>query len=320
MNRLISHIEFLLHEHNCVIIPDLGGFVVNTIHSKSDGLAMFYPPVSELVFNRELTYNDGLLAESYMGVYDLTFEAAMWKINEDVSLIKQQLRDSQNVDLGKLGSFSIINNVFTYKPGSFERPAYFGLTRSKLMPLMQIQSPVVNSKKVVVKQRRLRTSEIAVVAAVFLALMMFVMPMSDKAINRQSAKISYGTEWLKSKNKSDVSGQLAKDSDVDVVAASVDSSALVETVAPTASNVEEIAEEDLPRYYIVMGVFEINSGAERLVGVLKDKGLTDTGLIKRPGRYDVYAASFVNEESAKEYLKEIHKQFPTHSDAWILKR
>ena len=77
MNRLVTHIEFLLHEHNCVIIPDLGGFVVNTTNSQRDGIALFYPPSCELVFNRELTYNDGLLAESYMKAYDLTFEASM---------------------------------------------------------------------------------------------------------------------------------------------------------------------------------------------------------------------------------------------------
>ena len=303
-----------------MIIPDLGGFVVNTIHSKRDGLATFYPPACELVFNRELTYNDGLLAESYMSIYDLTFEAAMWKINEDVSLIKQQLRDLHNVDLGKLGSFSINeNNVFAYKSGSFVRPAYFGLTKASLKPLMQVQKPVAIVPKVADKSKRLRYAGVAAVAAVFLTLMMFVFPMSDTTIDRQSAKISYETEWFKSNNKSASSGELAVNDDV-VAEAIVPESVANEDVAPKDIDVDEIVVEDLPRYYVVMGVFEINSGAERLVDILKDKGLTETDLIKRPGRYDVYAASFVNEESAKEYLKEIHRQFPAHSDAWILKR
>ena len=42
MNEMVSHIEFLLHEHNCVIIPDFGGFVVNTQPSRRDGVSSFY--------------------------------------------------------------------------------------------------------------------------------------------------------------------------------------------------------------------------------------------------------------------------------------
>src|SRR5690554_3462285 len=51
MNQLIYHIEFLLHEHNCVIIPDLGGFVINAIQSSRDSNNALMPPSCELVFN-----------------------------------------------------------------------------------------------------------------------------------------------------------------------------------------------------------------------------------------------------------------------------
>lgn len=47
MNRLVSHIEFLLHHHNCVIIPDFGGFVVNAVHSREgEGGLSYHLPAS----------------------------------------------------------------------------------------------------------------------------------------------------------------------------------------------------------------------------------------------------------------------------------
>jgi hypothetical protein len=38
-----------------------------------------------------------------------------------------------------------------------------------------------------------------------------------------------------------------------------------------------------------------------------------------PGRIDVYAASFADRDSAKNFLKKVHSQYPHHRDAWILK-
>ena len=143
MNRLIYHIEFLLHEHNCVIVPDLGGFVINAIHSNRDDSNLLNPPSCELVFNRDLIHNDGLLAQSYMKTYDLSFERAMWRIENEVVELKHVLRDKSYLDLDKLGSFSLTDdNRFTYTPGSFVRPEYFGLGTIKIQELTTVEKTI----------------------------------------------------------------------------------------------------------------------------------------------------------------------------------
>src|SRR5690554_1392914 len=103
MNRLISHIEFLLHEYNCVIIPGFGGFVVNPIHTRRENGNVFNAPSCELVFNRDLTYNDGLMAQSYMKTYDLSFESATLEIQNGVRELKHRLHDRRHLELGQLG-------------------------------------------------------------------------------------------------------------------------------------------------------------------------------------------------------------------------
>lgn len=62
---MFSTIVELLARQTCVIIPQLGGFVVNDCAAKVvDG--KFFPPRKELVFNPKLIHNDGDLAHALM--------------------------------------------------------------------------------------------------------------------------------------------------------------------------------------------------------------------------------------------------------------
>lgn len=319
MNRLVSHIEFLLHEHNCVIIPDLGGFVVNSIHSKRNGVSSYLPPTCELVFNRDLTHNDGLLAESYMAAYDLTFERAMWNIDQDVSKLKQVLRDKSYIDLDKLGSFSVTeDNRFTYKPGDFVRPKYFGLDDVNLKPLPQperIVEPALadnsNENSDATENNKLRSlkrvgASVAAVAAI--VTLLFILPVSDTTIGKQMANISYEMEWLKPKEQRVIPNETQTTQPESTV------------ITPSVEVVAESEAVDEIAYYIIMGVFRGEVSASRLIESLKEEGFNSANWLERPERYDVYAASFSNEEDAEAYLKEIHKNYPKHIDAWILER
>ena len=67
MIELSRHIESLLLVHNCVIVPNLGGFVAQNCparYVKEEQL--FLPPYRNIAFNPSLQMNDGLLAQSYM--------------------------------------------------------------------------------------------------------------------------------------------------------------------------------------------------------------------------------------------------------------
>ena len=71
--ELERHIEILLLSNDCVIIPDLGGFMTHYIDAKydeEDGL--FLPPLRSLGFNPQLTINDSMLALSYVEAYDIS--------------------------------------------------------------------------------------------------------------------------------------------------------------------------------------------------------------------------------------------------------
>ena len=321
MKLLVSHIEFLLHEHNCVIIPDFGGFVVNTIASRRDGLATFHAPLTELVFNRDLTHNDGLLAQSYMKSYHISFEAAMHRLEQAVQELKQQLREHNHVELGKLGSFKMNDNKrFVYTPAQFVQPAFFGLTQASLKPLIQMHSPVVPAKTAS-RQKGMRTFTTTAAAVAAILVLMFILPVSDTTIGRQSAQMIAESGLFRSKQAQTAPPTAAvTDSSGESLAGEVSMTAAVETTTPAAASSALESGSSLPHYYIVVGVYEIDEVAEKMMVKLDNEGFSQKGCLKRPGRTDVYAVSFNERAEAETYLREIHRAHPTYRDAWILKR
>ncbi len=105
MKDLILQIENLMPEHDCIVVPGLGGFVQNEteakiIHEKET----FYPRRKEISFNPRLNFNDGILVQSYQESYDLSFEDATERVKKDVAELKEKLEEGKFIRLGRIGS------------------------------------------------------------------------------------------------------------------------------------------------------------------------------------------------------------------------
>ena len=60
--ELERHIEILLLSNDCVIVPDLGGFMAHHLEAHYDEESqLFLPPQRTLGFNPQLKLNDSLL-------------------------------------------------------------------------------------------------------------------------------------------------------------------------------------------------------------------------------------------------------------------
>ncbi len=106
MQRLMSHIERLLLMHDCVIIPKVGGFVLQNYPASYNPVDhSFSPSGKEIVFNPTLCHNDGLLIESYMKLYNADFSLAQRMLEEDTEWLKEALRNKNRISLGSIGSF-----------------------------------------------------------------------------------------------------------------------------------------------------------------------------------------------------------------------
>ena len=58
-----SLVNSLLYNHNCVVVPNLGGFLAHQHSASIDPVSMVInPPCKTITFNAQLKLNDGLLA------------------------------------------------------------------------------------------------------------------------------------------------------------------------------------------------------------------------------------------------------------------
>lgn len=151
MKQFTSHIDFLLQNHDCVIIPDFGGFVLSREEAFIVPDGAIRPPLVVVGFNPDLKYNDGLLAESYMNVYDISYDAACKKIRENVDKLNNALSLGQAVQIGRLGRLKVDENKqLHFMPNhylSLYYPDTFGLSLARVKRLSDIPQTQDQGKK-----------------------------------------------------------------------------------------------------------------------------------------------------------------------------
>jgi hypothetical protein len=94
----------LLVKHNCVIVPDFGGFVSKRVSSKIDfDKGIIVPPSKHLLFNKHLTTNDGLLLSAYADQNGLSYVQAEEKLKEMVLNFQKELSSGKELVFPRIG-------------------------------------------------------------------------------------------------------------------------------------------------------------------------------------------------------------------------
>jgi hypothetical protein len=156
---LDTYIAELLYDYDCVIIPQLGGFVTNYRPAKIDeksGIA--HPAGKDVRFNRNLTKNDGLLAQAFAQAEGWTFEEANSHIKAAVEAYLQKLNDGAKVKFKKIGVLYLDEHRnFRFEPSNdqnflksaigFESFALPALLEAKPAPLKVVRDEPVAPEK-----------------------------------------------------------------------------------------------------------------------------------------------------------------------------
>ena len=109
MIELERHIEILLLNNDCVIVPGIGGFMAYHVEARYDESDhTFLPPLRALGFNPQLTsLNDSLLAQSYVEAYDISYPEATRRIEAEVKEVRQALDTHRSYELHNIGTLYI---------------------------------------------------------------------------------------------------------------------------------------------------------------------------------------------------------------------
>lgn len=154
MIELTKHIEHLLLENDCVIVPELGGFIAHhqpAHYEETEGI--FLPPMRTVGFNPLLTMNDGMLVQSYMQAYHTDFPDATRKIEETVDNLKEQLYSEGIAEFHGIGTLRYnIYGMFEFEPNESGAlsPSLYGLD-SFHMPLLSEKETIEEPEAKVVE-------------------------------------------------------------------------------------------------------------------------------------------------------------------------
>lgn len=148
MITLAKHIELLLLDHDCVIVPGLGGFIANHVDANYGGEEeLFQPPYRTIGFNQQLQVNDGLLVQSYMMAYDTSYPFANLQMEQDLEKMLHELEMTGEYTLENIGTLKkgINQNITFVSPESgVLTPALYGLHSYNIKSL----SSVVKAKEI----------------------------------------------------------------------------------------------------------------------------------------------------------------------------
>lgn len=165
MIELAQHIETLLLENDCVIVPGFGGFVAHyspATRVKEENI--FLPPTRTIGFNPQLKLNDGVLVQSYMSAYDTSFADASRIVEKEVNEFIGLLHEEGKAHLDNIGEihYNIYGN-YEFVPYDYKitTPSLYGLDSFKIHELSALQQ----KEKVLVptyQEKEKKTFEISI--------------------------------------------------------------------------------------------------------------------------------------------------------------
>jgi len=120
--KICFYISALLYQHDCVVIPGMGGFIANYTPAHITPFKNnFAPPSKEIIFNSSLQHNDGLLAHYIASHEGITYAQAIIRIEQEIQALQLELQNGKVVILEKAGTLRLNeehNILFT--PGNTE--------------------------------------------------------------------------------------------------------------------------------------------------------------------------------------------------------
>ena len=310
MKQTIEHyISNLLYLHDCVIIPGFGGFVGNKksafIHPVS---GIIYPPSKELLFNKNLTQNDGLLATHIAKQENIDLSETSSLIEDFVQSIQTELNSRSAFKLQKVGTFTKgkeENISFLQDKNQNYNLASFGMQANHKSK--KVERTISDEKEVIVKTIKqkdfgetLKRAAAVLVPLIGLSLIGITQEENINDIYSQMANLNPFTN-----SKTEIVKE-APTKKIEVPIVEIIETEKVEIVIPI------ITEQHT--YYIIAGAFAEQKNANKMLQKLK-RWNYDASIVEGGNLMRVSYNSFSKKEEAIMALAEIRKD---NKSAWLL--
>ncbi|HTA83385.1 MAG TPA: hypothetical protein VK783_10640 [Bacteroidia bacterium] len=310
--RIEEHISELLFEHDCVIVPDFGGFIGNYSPAKVDEVKhLFEPPRKKILFNKGLTQNDGLLANHMSIREQLTYAEALKQIAGEVGRYRNELKDNKRIVFENIGVLYMdeSNNV-AFQPDEKVNylPEAFGLSAFYRLPVEQEKAEEKESTVVQLHKERSRLRPYAIAAAISaLVTSTFWFTINETNLSNYSSLNIFGKKeaptyvYSPDHSLAKLNAPIAKDSLTIYV-----------KEAPAVKSIDIVSSS----YHIVAGCFRVYENAQNMIAILKKKNVEATIVGKTPeGLYIVGCGKYNSYNEAESQLDSFRKN--VQEEAWV---
>lgn len=336
MIELERHIEILLLENDCVIVPDLGGFMAHHCEARYDAEDhLFLPPQRTLGFNPQLKLNDSLLAQSYVEAYDISYPEAIRRIEAEVTELWQHLRAEGFYDLNDIGRLTFNDEgrlAFEPCEAGILTPELYGLStlEFKYLPAFvpatkddsekshadnSLSADEAESKEALTIPMSWVRNTIAIAAAI-LAFFIFTTPVSNDNLSGMSMSQVNLPLMIKDTNIKATPAQFNRQA-IRKTIQKKDMVAVDTVAATTAKKVVPAAVPAPAPYCIVLASQVTERNANEFISKLRDKGI-EARIYMHKNVRRVVCGYYSTEAEAYQAMHDIHRQDGL-SEAWVYK-
>ena len=290
-----EHIKELLFIHDCVIIPNFGGLVSNPVSSKINTVSgTIFPPSKLIVFNKNLSVNDGLLINHISKNEKISIDDSKNIVFDFSKKITDSLMTERSMRLNNIGLFTLgsEDNIIFHQDiaNNFDLNS-FGFES------FQIQKKTKTKKIIDINQSR-TTKKISYKAAAVL-IPLILLSLTNILLDTSTSNINIQKSDLNFFKKSKVPKlNVAKNN-----------------IEKEIEKIETITTPKIKNYHVIAGAFIEKSNAEKLNNSLIESNFNSEILFSENGYHRVSYNSFESKENA---IIELEKLKRINKSAWIL--
>lgn len=287
------HIADLLFEHDCLIVPEFGAFVLSRVPATIDKKrGLMLPPRKEVVFNKHLKHNDGVLVGHVAASCNVSIDEANVMVSNYVDGLHKSIRTTGAAVVEGVGTFRAIGADFAFiadGSANFLNDSYGFAPQFVTVPSQRsLSAPTLG------QIRRVAAS----VAAV--ACLMLVAPETKDA---------------------SLTSPYSQASMVQFTNVDMPSVIVADEVEPSAeANVDEVVEESVPQetFYIIVGSFPSDREATSYIASMNKQGVDGLTKMRFGKRVRVAAAQFDDHDEAVRNNR-VMRKIKGFENAWVLR-
>jgi nucleoid DNA-binding protein len=328
MNNLGDIIIRLLYDNECVIVPDFGGFIAQYSSANlDDSTGFFSPPSKNILFNKNLINNDGLLVNTVAQLDDISFVDASAIIKSKVTQLKKELSEKKQIEIPSLGLIYLHQDIIKFKQKSENiLLESYGLSSFNIN---EFKIPIFKESKVIKLDRpRIPISKNWWVAAAVIPLLFYSAWIPMKT-NLFSEKESFHYSDLNPftftkqskyhpKNLINIIGETKlSENEIEISSKPIGLSVQLNNIEKTEILTNIDKRSDI-LFHVIVGCFSNKANAQKLIKDLNNKGNKAHELDVHKNLHRISIGTFNNKKQAVRFKRKIKSQ--QNISSWVLKK